>query len=189
MPDLSTPAGTIRDLKGPWGVAVLERGKIVLAQLGNECISSIDSKGERKSFGTLGSESGQLSSPEGVTVDDDGKILVADHYNHRIQHFLSNGCHLISVGSNKGEFRAPSDIAIDSKGKVYVADLYITIIDSRSKANGVYLKEFGKKSELEEPVSITIDSHDVVCVGDGRNNRLSIIHTDGEFIKSIGNAA
>ena len=55
LPDLSTPAGTIRDLKGPWGIAVLERGKIVVAQLGNECISSIDSKGERKSFGTLGS--------------------------------------------------------------------------------------------------------------------------------------
>ena len=71
----------------------------MVAQLGNECISSIDSKGERKSFGTLSSESGQLSSPEGVTVDDDGNILVADHYNHRIQQFSSNGCHLKSVGS------------------------------------------------------------------------------------------
>ena len=48
------------------------------------------------------------------------------------------------------------------------------------------MKEFGKHSGLEEPVSITIDSHDVVYVGDGSNNRLSIFHTDGEFIKSIG---
>ena len=50
----------------------------------------------------------------------------------------------------------------------------------------MYLEEFGKDSELKEPVSITIDPHNVVYVGEGSNNRLSIFYTDGEFIKWIG---
>ena len=52
------------------------------------------------------------------------------------------------------------------------------------------MRQFGKKGkgegELDQPVSVAVDSHNVVCVGEYRNNRISIFSTDGEFITSFG---
>ena len=36
-------------------------------------------------FGSRGKNDGELWYPAGVAVDDDGRIYVADHGNHRIQ--------------------------------------------------------------------------------------------------------
>ena len=192
LPDLSTPASTIRDLKGPWGIAVLERGKIVVAQLGHECISSIDSKGERKSFGTLGSESGQLSSPEGVTVDDDGNILVADHYNHRIQQFSSNGCHLKSVGSEGSgplQFRNPRGITVHPyTHKVYIADWgnnQIQVLNSDLSYASSFGEKGSNKGEFRAPSDIAIDSKGNVYVADLYNHRIQVF-TNGVYLKEFG---
>ena len=52
------------------------------------------------------------------------------------------------------------------------------------------MRQLGKKGkgegELDYPVSVAVDSHNLVYVGEYGNNRVSIISTDGEFIKSFG---
>ena len=40
-----------------------------------------------KSFGSVGSEDGQFNEPNGVDVDEEGRIIVADFGNNRIQVF------------------------------------------------------------------------------------------------------
>ena len=76
---LGTPIKTISGVKEPRGVAVNQRGEIIVAENSGHCISIFSSKGEKlRSFGSYGSGHGQFSRPRGVAVDDDGNILVAD---------------------------------------------------------------------------------------------------------------
>ena len=80
--NLSTPIRTISGLKSPWGVAVNQRGEIVVAEYGGHYTSTFSPSGEKiRTFGSEGSAQGQLNCPHGVAVDGHGNILVAanDH--------------------------------------------------------------------------------------------------------------
>jgi DNA-binding beta-propeller fold protein YncE len=75
-------------------------------------------------FGSAGSGDGEFNNPNGIAVDTDGSIYVADSSNHRIQVFDSTGAFVDKWGSNgsgDGEFNAPVGIAV-SGGYVYVTD-------------------------------------------------------------------
>ena len=84
---LGTPVKTISELKEPWGVAINQKGEILVAERYRHCISIFSPTGEKLgSFGSKGSGPGQFNEPRGVTVDGDGNILVVD-CNHCIQKF------------------------------------------------------------------------------------------------------
>ena len=58
----------------------------MVAESSAHCISIFSPIGEKlQLFGSKGCQSGQFNEPCGVTVDDDGNILVADAGNNRIQ--------------------------------------------------------------------------------------------------------
>ena len=87
---LGTPVKTIGGLNRPWGVAVNQRGEIIVAENGGHCISIFSPSGEKiRTFGSKGSAWGQLNCPDGCAVDGDGNILVVDRSNDRIQKFLT----------------------------------------------------------------------------------------------------
>ena len=77
-------------------------------------------------WGNLGSAEGQLNSPWGITIDQQGDVHVADHKNHRVQEFTPDGAFIMQFGrgygSGKGQLNRPSDVAVDSEGDVYVCD-------------------------------------------------------------------
>ena len=78
---LGTPARNFNGVNGPWGVAVNQKGEIVVAQYGGHRVSIFTPSGEKiRLFGSYGSGHGQLKSPEGVAVDDDGNILQLNYY-------------------------------------------------------------------------------------------------------------
>src|SRR4051812_21251439 len=61
----------------------------------------------------------------GVAVFSDGRIVVSDYENHRIQIFSQNGESLSnfgSFGSNNGQFNSPGAISIDSEERIIVVD-------------------------------------------------------------------
>ena len=75
--------------------------------------------------GSYGSGDGYFSYPNGVAVDGQGNVYVADTDNDRIQKFNSAGGFLLawgSYGSGNGQFVNPQGVAVDSQGNVYVAD-------------------------------------------------------------------
>ena len=76
---LGTPILTIGGVKGPWGVAINQRGEVVVTEWNGHCVSVFSPSGEKlRSFGTRGSCQGQFYSPAGVAVDGEGNILVVD---------------------------------------------------------------------------------------------------------------
>jgi DNA-binding beta-propeller fold protein YncE len=75
-------------------------------------------------FGGVGSAPRLLNMPQGMRLDSNGHVWVADTGNHRIQEFSPTGT-LLSVvgkkGSGPGEFDSPTGV-VCREDKVYVAD-------------------------------------------------------------------
>jgi DNA-binding beta-propeller fold protein YncE len=112
------------------GIAVDDAGFVYLADSGNHRILKFTTDGAfvarwGRAGGLRGTGNGAFDSPEGVAVDNAGKIFVADSGNHRIQVFASDGSFLGAwgrQGSGDGEFRFPIGVAVNSGGAIYVAD-------------------------------------------------------------------
>jgi DNA-binding beta-propeller fold protein YncE len=68
----------------------------------------------------------QLRRPEGIALDRDGNLWVADYGRDRVVKLTPDGHLLLSWGtrgSNQGEFLGPKGVAIDpTSGRLYVAD-------------------------------------------------------------------
>ena len=123
----TTPTSSITGLNHPWGVAVDERGQVVVAENYGHCISIFSANGDRvASFGSNGSTPGWLSHPVGVAITATGDILVSEYGNHRIQLF-SQGRSLRCIGTGGSgplQFQYPCGIAIHPhSNKTYIADL------------------------------------------------------------------
>lgn len=62
---------------------------------------------------------------QGIICDDDGRIIVADSRNNRIQVFESNGNFLWKIGQagrGPGELDRPSGICLSPDGRIVVVD-------------------------------------------------------------------
>ena len=84
---LGAPILTIDRLKSPWGVAINQKGEVVVTEEDQHCVSVFSPYGEKiRSFGT---DYGHVQSPRGVAVDGDENILVVDGWNNRIKRFTA----------------------------------------------------------------------------------------------------
>ena len=75
--------------------------------------------------GLKGSSPGSFNVATGIEVDRQGRVYVADFYNHRIQVFTDDGDFLVEFGaqgSAPGEFERPTDVAVDAQGGIFVVD-------------------------------------------------------------------
>ena len=84
----------------PCGIAVNQRGEVVVTDRNRHCVSVFSPSGEKlQSFGKHGSGQGEFDNPCGVAVDGERNILVADGNNQRIQKFTAEGQFLAAVGT------------------------------------------------------------------------------------------
>ena len=193
LPNFTAPAKVIGDLKNPWGIAVGEGGEVVVAQWGSHCVSIISGDGEKKLFGTNGSDLGQFNRPQGVAIDTGGNILVVDCLNHRIQQWSSTGKHLRTVGtvgSGPLQFQQPRGIAVHPHtGQVYVADRdnhRIQVLNSDLTYSSSFGKEGSNNGEFNEPWDISTDREGNVYVADYDNNRIQVFTVDGVYLRQFG---
>ena len=121
-------AGTIAEgqLSFPVGIDVDSSDNVYVAESGASGnpsqIDKFTSSGQFiTSWGSLGSDPGQLNQPKGLTIDEDNNVYVADEFNNRIQKFDSNGNFITEFGQDRLDH--PIDVAVDSQGRVYASDL------------------------------------------------------------------
>lgn len=76
-----------------------------------------------QSWGEFGSGPGQFLTPHAIWVMRDGRVVVADRENNRLQVFTPNGAHLASWPG----FVKPMDIWGDEQDNLYVTDQIPTL--------------------------------------------------------------
>ncbi|MDQ7029857.1 MAG: NHL repeat-containing protein [Ardenticatenia bacterium] len=118
----------------PWGVAVDGDGNIYVADTWNHRIQKFAPDGTfLKAWGTFADTQGTLEQPgafwgpRGIFVTDDGRVLVADTGNKRVQVFDTEGTFLGMFGgrgSEHGKMDEPTSVAVGPDGTIYVADTW-----------------------------------------------------------------
>jgi hypothetical protein len=126
-------------IKSPTSIAVDNQGNVYVTDAKTHSFVKFDRAGiYKRKWGKEGSENLQFKSPSGVAVDSKNDIYaqgifidhnnfvyVADSGSNRIQKFDENGKFIAkwgTPGTNNSQMQYPVDIAIDSKGYVYVVE-------------------------------------------------------------------
>jgi len=190
---------SIGGLNAPRNMVVGKDGNIYVVDSGNARVVKYNAQGELlTTWGTLTpngqtpANSGTFNEPWGIALDQNGNVLVADTWNHRIQKFDQNGKFLNQWGiagtAEDGLDRlwGPRGLAVSKDGKIYVTDTgnkRVMVFTSDGKP----LFEFDKTGDasLDEPVGIAIGPDGNVYVADTWNMRVAIYSPEGQFISSF----
>lgn len=141
-----------------------------------------------------GSQSDEFSGPQGVTLNSEGTLFVADTDNHRIQRITFDGggtpsystiLGTGSAGTGLTELDSPADLAFAPDGSLFVVDtgnhrLQRVTFDSNGDFDATE-SVFGSGSagigvyELSLPASIAIAADGTVFIADRNNNRVQRI--------------
>ena len=138
------------------------------------------------SFGKEGSCDGMFI-PYGVAVSDGDEIVVADHGNHRVQVFDSDGTFLRSFGhkgETAGELDNPTGIAIDKDRNIFISDwgnLRVQIFSWAGRHLGSFGGQGSLDSQLCRPLGLSLDSTGNVIVADTGNKLIKIFTPDGKL--------
>ena len=179
----------LKDVNG-LGIAICPGSQEVVVT--NICVSIYDCNGEHVfSFGKPGFRQGDLNKPYGLAIDDNGDIVVADHFNGRVQKFTMKGEFIASAGSTRIgllKFDHPYDIAFNPNNKkLYVIDNTCVQI---LKPDLSYTRCFGRpgqrKGEFSTPHGIACDNFGNVYVADSGNHRIQVFTSGGKFLKLFG---
>jgi DNA-binding beta-propeller fold protein YncE len=104
----------------PADVAVAANGDIYVADgYANSAVHRFAPDGEwRQTWGQPGRGAGEFTTPHAIWIDGEGRVLVADRENNRIQVFTPDGDYLASWGDHYH----PMDIYGGPDGLIYVTD-------------------------------------------------------------------
>jgi DNA-binding beta-propeller fold protein YncE len=127
---------------------------------------------------------GQLNFPNGIAVDPQGNIQVADSSNGRMVIFTKFGKMLATVsrGIGEGDLGLPKGAAIDDSGRLFVADttdhqVRMYMVD-KSKTIPTFVGSFGaegqKDGQFEYPNGVATDKRAHIYVTDRENNRVQV---------------
>lgn len=189
----------------PEGVETDHSGRVYVADTGNNRIQKFSANGRfiltwgwgvRNGQGELqtcrnscqhglgGPGQGQLGAPNGVALDSEGHVYVADTGNDRIQKYSPSGRLLDqwgSQGAGPGEFDGSADVALGPAGHVYVADFYNGRIQKFSPG-GRFLDQWPAPS----PYGLATDSAGRVYAAEYDADLVEKFSPTGRLLRSWG---
>jgi DNA-binding beta-propeller fold protein YncE len=122
------------------------------------------------SWGTPGKGKGEFDLPHSIVVDDQGRVLVGDRENNRIQVFDGDG-RLLDIWSGF----APYGLALDTAGTLFVADGRANQI-LRLSETGEVVKSWGGKGsapgQFQMPHMLAFDQSGNLLVAEVNGKRL-----------------
>lgn len=136
-----------------------------------------------------------VDGPSGLTVDRNGRLLVADTHFYRVLVYSTKGELLFQIGdgiqgTTPGRFGYPTDVVIDRAGNFYVSEYgendRIQVFDP----DGKWLRQWGghgyDPGQFMRPRALAIDAQDRLYVADSCNHRIQVFDTDGNLLKTWG---
>lgn len=196
--------GAIAQFASPIGIAVAQQGIVYVTDLDNNLIRKITADGIVSTFagnGLQGTTDGealtaQFFGPNGITIDEEGTIYIAEEGNHNIRKITPDGnVSTIAGNGNPGyvngigteaQFMSPNGITVDKSGNLYVADWFNNRIRKITPAGAVstmagsgptgfgngYKDGDGQSARFNFPRGITMDNKGDFYVADQLNNRI-----------------
>jgi DNA-binding beta-propeller fold protein YncE len=129
-------------------------------------------------FGQAGNAPGEFNRPEGLCVDSQDRLYVADSCNHRIEVFNRDGTFLRAygkAGQGPGELSYPYDICVDAQGRQYVCEFgnsRIQVFDSNDKPLEIIGGPGAEPGRFSNPWGVALDSTGNLYVADSQNHRV-----------------
>ncbi|GAB4444246.1 MAG: hypothetical protein Kow00120_13880 [Anaerolineae bacterium] len=199
MLSAKTAIGVESGLNRPRGVALDGEGNLYVADSFNHRIVVYGPDGvQQRTFGQYDPDAavagqaardGYLNEPWGVAVADDGRIFVADTWNHRIQVFTPEGEFVTKWGqfgtdNDPYAFYGPRNVAVQGE-EVFVVDTgnkRVRVYD----LEGNFLRDIGSgglgPGELNEPVGLDLDADGNLYVADTWNRRVQVLDQAGRQV-------
>jgi DNA-binding beta-propeller fold protein YncE len=129
-------------------------------------------------IGKAGTGPGEFNRPEGICVDAQDRIYVADSCNHRIQIFSADGKFIRqygTAGSGLGELSYPYDVAVDAHGYQFVCEFgnsRIQVFDPDCEPVEIIGGPGSEPGQFANPWAVALDSQGNLVVADGLNHRV-----------------
>jgi cysteine-rich repeat protein len=204
----------------PADVATDAFGRIFVVDYFNHRIRRIDADGTISTVAGTGSNgffgdggpavSAALSFAEGVAVDGDGVVFIADTNNHRVRRVDADGTITTIAGTGASGFSgdrgpatraalsSPKGVAIDTAGRVIIADTFnhrvrrvevdgtITTIAGTGIAGFFGDGGLATRAGLSSPGGLAVDPSGRIFIADTDHQRIRRIDTDGTMITIAG---
>lgn len=205
-------------LNAPFDVLVLERdGAVLFADTYNHRIRRIDRAGTITTIVGNGKSvyagdggpavEASLQLPQGIAVDSQGNLYIADTFNHVVRRVDKSGTIITVAGSepglagdggpaNKAQLNLPMAVALDPQDRLYICDAANSRI-RRVNADGTIetVAGFGQgagiggagfdgddgppaRAKLFSPADVTFDPAGNCYIADSGNNRIRVIRDE-----------
>lgn len=136
-----------------------------------------------------------VDGPSGLTVDREGRVLVADTHFYRVMIYDQKGKLLMQLGdgiqgNTPGRFGYATDVVIDRAGNFYVAEYGENDRIQVFSPQGKWLRQWGghgyDTGQFLRPRALAIDANDHIYVADSCNHRIQVFDTQGKLLRSWG---
>jgi uncharacterized protein (TIGR03663 family) len=182
----------------PWGITVDEQ-YVYVADTWNHRIQKFTLEGEFvNSFGASGSPEvegeglGLFFGPRSIVLLDDGRLLVTDTGNHRMQVLDTEGNFQYQVGgfgNDLGQMNEPVGLAKGPGGLVYLADTWNGRVQQFSPdlfAQSEWPVDAWDSTSINNKPYLAVDSANRVYVTDPEGYRVLMFNPDGTYIGRFG---
>ena len=213
-----TPFGVVSTinvaLNKPSGVVVDSSGNIYVAEYVSSHIVKISPSGTKTTLAGSGTSgfvndtgtSAQFYRPDGIALDGNGNVYVADYGNNCIRKISPSGVVTTLAGSGTAgfadgtgttaQFYRPTDVAVDGAGNVYVADqgnnrirkitpsgVVTTIAGSASTG---FVDGTGTSAKFADPSGLAIDGDGNLYIADADNYCIRKMTPSGVVTTIVG---
>ncbi len=215
-----TGTGTVLPGFG-YGAAADAAGNVYFSSSSQNVVFKLDTSGLLTRVAGVGSSgysgdggsalAAQLNAPNGVAVDADGNVYIADSGNHRIRKVSTSGIITTVAGLGVSGFSgdggqatfaqlySPRGVAVDGAGNLYIADynnyrirmVNAAGIISTVAGNGSYGYSGdggpATSASMTYPYGVAVDGSGNLYIADSNNYRVRMVNSAGIITTAAGN--